>query len=239
MDIKILHEEEDYLIINKPCGVIVHPSRTTDIKGTVVEGLMNKMDKELIEKFQGEEVDFRPGIVHRLDKDTSGVMIVARTQRGYEYFVDQFKTRKVKKVYLAMVKGKLEHKEGIIDSPIARSFRDRKKMDVASDGKEAVTSYKVVEEFDLGDTAVSLLEVLPKTGRTHQIRVHMKAIGHHIVGDRVYGVDTLNKMVESEFGLKRQFLHAWKISFDGKEYGAEFPADLEAFLRNIRNFDGS
>ncbi|MFH1218723.1 MAG: RluA family pseudouridine synthase [Candidatus Peregrinibacteria bacterium] len=233
---KILLEKKDYMIVDKPYGMVVHISRTTSDEATLVDVLAGKVGKGVGEKG-------REGIVHRLDKTTSGVMVVARTQKGYEYFVDLFKGRKIKKIYFALVKGILEHKEGIIDSPISRSFRDRKKMDVVAEGtgKNAVTDYKVLEEFDLWNGAyASFLEVGLRTGRTHQIRVHMKAIGHNVIGDDKYGVHSFNKRFSELYGLERQFLHAFRLEFKDLEgekvkIDAELPLGLSEVLEKLRS----
>lgn len=226
--LSILHEGKDFLVIDKPSGMVVHPSETGHKVGTIVHVLKGKIAG-------GDPL--RPGIVHRLDKDTSGVMVVVRTQRGYEYFSEQFKKKAVKKVYLALVKGILRHKEGIIDSPIGRRLSNRKKMDVVAEGtgKEAVSVYKVLEEFEVWRGGfVSFVEVRPETGRTHQIRVHMSAIGHPVVGDETYGVKSFNHRFFEEFGLQRQFLHAWKIGFkDLNNKKVEFEADLPEELAII------
>ncbi|NIA01928.1 MAG: RluA family pseudouridine synthase [Nitrospirae bacterium] len=225
IEIEILFEGKDYLVIDKPAGIVVHPSETGHSKGTVVNALLDKVDKGV-----GEE--FRPGIVHRLDKDTSGALIVAKTKEGYKYFVEQFKKRKVKKEYLALVKGILIHKEGIIDSPISRDVKSRKKMGLASEkeGKRAVSKYKVKEEFD----DLSLVEVEIETGRTHQIRVHMAAIDHPVVGDNTYGVGSYNRRFKEKYGLRRQFLHAERLEFkdlEGKK--KKIVVDLPEDLKNV------
>ncbi|MFH1533596.1 MAG: RluA family pseudouridine synthase [Nitrospirota bacterium] len=225
IEIKILFEDENYMVIDKPAGIVVHPSETGHRKGTVVNALLDK-----IEKGVGE--DFRPGIVHRLDKDTSGALIVAKTKMGYDHFVEQFKKRKVKKEYLALVKGILIHKVGIIDSPISRDVKSRKKMGLVSEkeGKRAISKYEVKEEFD----DLSLVEVEIETGRTHQIRVHMAAIDHPVIGDNTYGVGSYNRRFKEKYGLKRQFLHAEKLEFkdlEGKK--KKIVVDLPKDLRNV------
>lgn len=244
--LKILDEAKDFLVIAKPCGMLVHPTSTASNasnSATVVFELKDKMNKDFYKSFLHKGKDFRPGIVHRLDKTTSGVMIVARNQKGYEYFIDQFKNKLVEKTYYALVKGKLQYKEGIIDSPIGRKLQDRKKMDVVGDGtgKPAVTQYKVLQEFSLWEGSyASFVEIHPKTGRTHQIRVHMSAIGHHVIGDKVYGIGSFNSKFEKEYGLERIFLHAYRIAFVNPEtdkkvsYKVDLPKELKEILDKLK-----
>lgn len=234
IDLRILYECKDFMVIDKPAGVVVHPGESGHTKGTVVNALLDKIDEDV------GEVG-RPGIVHRLDKDTSGVLIVAKTKRGYKHFVEQFKGRKVRKVYLALVKGELEHKEGVIDSPISRNVRNRKKMGLVSEreGKRAVSRYKIVKEYEIDKGSfVSLVEVQIETGRTHQIRVHMAGIGHPVIGDNAYGTESFNRRFKEKFGLKRQFLHAEELEFvdlDGKKkkIASDLPKDLDNVLTKL------
>lgn len=223
--IEILFEDKNYMVIDKPAGIVVHPSETGHRKGTVVNALLDKIDK-------GVGETFRPGIVHRLDKDTSGALIVAKTKMGYDHFVEQFKKRQVKKEYLALVKGILVHKVGIIDSPISRDVKNRKKMGLVSEkeGRNAISKYVVKEEFD----DLSFVEVEIETGRTHQIRVHMAAIDHPVIGDNTYGVGSYNRRFKEKYGLKRQFLHAEKLEFkdlEGKK--KKIVVDLPEDLKNV------
>lgn len=204
LNLEILFEDDDFFVINKPPGMVVHPSDGQHMSGTVVNALRDRIDIDDPE---------RPGIVHRLDKETSGVMVVARNLKARDYFIDLFKSRKVKKHYKVLVSGHLKFKEGVIDSPIARDTRNRKKMAIRSTGKVAVSNFTVLDEFSVGDFDVSLLDVEIKTGRTHQIRVHMSSIGHPVVGDNVYGARKINRFFADEFGLARQFLHASTLSF--------------------------
>ena len=235
LDLEILHEDKDCLVINKPVGMVVHPGDGgTYLTGTVANAVMSKVDAGV-----GEPM--RPGIVHRLDKDTSGILLIAKTQEAYENFVDQFKTRKVEKHYLALVWGQMEHVEGIIDSPMGRSVNDRKKMAVSRQGKPAITQYKVKKLCELADEKlVSLLDVEIFTGRTHQIRVHMAAIDHPVVMDDIYGDRRRNKKFFEAYRLRRQFLHAWKLSFVSPSSGeklnitAEIPEDLETILSSLQ-----
>ena len=171
----------------------------------------------------------RPGIVHRLDRDTSGVILVAKNDASHNALARQLKERSVEKTYLALVEGTPKPAEGVIDAPIARDPKNRKRMAIVEGGRESVTAYKVVERF----ASYSLVEARPKTGRTHQIRVHLAAIGHPIVGDRVYG--KASKVVG------RQFLHAARIAFthpgtgERVEFSAELARDLAAALALVRS----
>jgi len=237
IDLPIIYEDKEVLVVSKPFGMVVHPSDTGSKQGTVVNAVLNKLKK-------GVGQEGRPGIVHRLDKDTSGVLVVAKTSQAYNHLVSQFKLREVGKKYVALVKGKLDYKKGKIDSPISRDLKSRKKMAVASrtEGKEAITFYEVLEEFEFTKGKhVSLVEVEIKTGRTHQIRVHMAAIGYPVVGDNVYGVSSFNRSFCESFDLKRHFLHAKKLSIvlPGKkkksEFSAPLPLDLKVVLNELRD----
>lgn len=195
ISLKILYEDHDLIVIDKPAGMIVHPipSHTT---GTLVNALLYHC-KDL----QGIGGELRPGIVHRLDKDTSGVMVVAKNDLAHRNLSQQFKDRKVSKMYLALVRGRINKPQGEIKVSLARHPVLRTKMSVNDTGRVAVTLYRVLSYF--GDVA-SLVAAYPKTGRTHQIRVHMKYIGHPILGDKLYG---------STYGMYRQMLHATKLGF--------------------------
>lgn len=233
--LKIVYEDRDCFVIDKPAGMVVHPGEGgSHIKGTVANYVMEKVDS-------GVGGLMRPGIVHRLDKDTSGLLIIAKTEKAYLSLIDQFKSRKVMKTYLVMVVGDMEHKEGVIEAAIGRSVRDRKKMSVREEkgGKKAISNFKVVDSFEIGSRTITLLEVKIETGRTHQIRVHMSAIGHPVLGDIVYGDKNANKLAKDEFGLNRQFLHAWKLKFNSPDTGKDIECeskladDLEVFTRSL------
>ncbi|MFH1284381.1 MAG: RluA family pseudouridine synthase [Candidatus Peregrinibacteria bacterium] len=234
-DLPIMIEKKDYFVIDKPAGIVVHPGENGEWKGTLANRLLGKVKA-------GAGADSRPGIVHRLDKNTSGLLIIAKTAKGYNYFVEQFKKRAVQKVYLALVKGVLKHKEGIIDSPIGRDPRNRKRMAIVTGrrAKEAVTHFKVLDEFQVDKKSfVSLVEVEIKTGRTHQIRVHMAAIGHAVIGDDTYGVGSFNRRFREVYGLKRQFLHAGFLKFKDPatkkyvEVKSHLPEDLDAVIKEL------
>ncbi len=231
MNIPIIYEDNDLLAINKPAGIVVHGDSPS-----VVDWILQNYPQI---KNVGEEPELRPGIVHRLDKDTSGVLLIAKNQKTFEYLKLQFQNRKIKKKYIALVCGKLRVESGIINLPIGKSKKDfRKKAcldarravhgKLAGKIREAVTEYKVLKRF-LGHT---LVEVSPKTGRTHQIRVHLKAIGHPVVCDKLYGP----KKLECPFGLTRQFLHASSLEFNLSS-GAriKIEADLPEDLQNVLN----
>jgi 23S rRNA pseudouridine1911/1915/1917 synthase len=219
--VPILYEDDDILVVDKPAGLTVHPA-----PGHRGHTLVNAVLAHLASAPGGAE---RPGIVHRLDKDTSGVMVIARNAAAHANLAAQFKQHKVTKVYLALVRGHLTPEEGIIEAAIGRDAGDRKKMAVTGEnrGRQAVTRYRVTRY--IGNC--TYLEVMPRTGRTHQIRVHLAAIGYPVVGDATYGVKSPL--------LSRQFLHAHRLGFSlpstGKyvEFTSPLPADLEQTLKEI------
>ena len=218
--LQIVYEDGEVLVIDKPAGLTVHPAPGHE-RGTLTNAIMAHYP-ELAKLGPA-----RPGIVHRLDKDTSGLLVVAKSEEARLFLVEQLKRREFKKGYLALVRGKLAPAEGIIEGPVGRHPRDRKLMAVTCRGKEARTLYRV-KEYLKGHT---LLEIKTETGRTHQIRVHLSAIGYPIAGDPVYGV-------KSPF-LKRQFLHAHRLGFkhpSGRwlEFTSELPADLKEALELIQ-----
>ncbi len=200
--IKILYNNHGLLIIDKPAGLTVHPG--AGFKGETLASALLYQFKDI--HLVGE--DHRPGIVHRLDKDTSGVILVATTQEMYEHLKNAFLERKVKKVYLALVAGKMDKRHDIIKTPIGKSKTDFRKQTTKNpvEGKEAVTEYLVMEELQSGVDIYTLILVKLHTGRTHQIRVHMASIGHPLIGDELYGGKKGKAL-----GLNRQFLHAKKI----------------------------
>jgi len=208
------------IVVDKPAGLTVHPA-----PGHYTHTLVNAILAHAPEIDCGETS--RPGIVHRLDKDTSGLIIVAKNNTAHMKLAGQFKNRSVKKVYLALVQGHLSPLEGSIEAKIGRDPRDRKRMAVTEKGREACTAYKVIKYLN----NYTLLEIKPQTGRTHQIRVHLAAIGFPIVGDAVYGAKSAY--------LSRQFLHAQKLSFrlpstgEYREFTSEMPPDLAQALNDI------
>jgi len=226
----IAYEDEDLLVVNKPHGLVVHPSPGHD-SGTLVNALLGRADGV---EYGGIAGVRRPGIVHRLDRDTSGLLIVAKTDVAQAGLMAQLKARRVKKTYLALVQGSVAAAVGRIEAPIGRDPKLRTRMAVVNDGRASTTGYRVRERF----AGWTLLEVDLITGRTHQIRVHLEAIGHPIAGDPVYGTGTSRRGPE---GLARLFLHAWRLEFSSPSRGdlirvsAELPAELEAPLVGLRS----
>lgn len=225
--LKIIYEDSDIIIISKQAGMVVHPSAGHK-QGTLVHALLAH-SPELKEA----EDSMRPGIVHRLDKDTSGLMVVAKNLESQQKLIEQLSGRKLTRNYLALVYGRLKEEKGSVDAPIGRNFRRRTRMAIAGQGsREAVTRYRVLERFK----EYSLLEVTLETGRTHQIRVHMAFIKHPIVGDPEYG----GKKTGRELNLGRQFLHAYRLVLvhpkTGKELSFEdsLPEDLERVVKTLR-----
>lgn len=219
----IIYQDFDIIVVDKPPGLTVHPAPGHP-RGTLVNALL-----AVAPDLQGIAGTLRPGIVHRLDKDTSGLMVVAKNDRAQQALQRQLKERKVKKSYLALVHGVPSPREGVIEAPIGRHPKNRKKMAVVAGGREAQTRYRVQEQFA---DRYSLLEVEPVTGRTHQIRVHMAAIGHPVVGDATYG--------RRSPLIGRQFLHASKLAFGmplgGREveFESPLPPDLREALVRLR-----
>jgi 23S rRNA pseudouridine1911/1915/1917 synthase len=218
----ILFEDPDIVVINKPAGMTVHPA-----PGHAAHTLVNAILAHCTD-LSGVGGVQRPGIVHRLDRDTSGVILVAKNDAAHNSLARQLKERRVEKTYLALVDGTPKPAEGVIDAPIARDPRNRQRMAIVEDGRESVTAYRVVERLP----SYALVEARPKTGRTHQIRVHLAAIGHPIAGDRLYG--------HASRDISRQFLHAWRIAFTHPRTGvrinfeAPIPPDLAAVLTRLR-----
>ena len=221
IDFAVIHSDPDFLVVDKPAGLVVHPGAGNS-SGTLVNGLL-AMTPQIREV--GEKT--RPGIIHRLDKGTSGLLLVANTAGAYQFFVDQLSQHKVRRIYQALVWGVPEGPEGIIDAPIGRSSKNRKKMAIVSNGKLAKTIYFVKESWH--SSKVSLLDLELETGRTHQIRVHLSSIGNPVVGDEIYGGNRKN------FTLRRQFLHACKLSFEHPRTGniCEFESPLPDDLKNV------
>jgi 23S rRNA pseudouridine1911/1915/1917 synthase len=232
---RILFEDFFLMVVDKPPGLVVHPA--PGHKGaTLVNGLLYHSPD-----LEGVGGELRPGIVHRLDKDTSGLIVVAKNSLAHETLSNQFKERKIKKEYLAVVWGHMPSAGGNIDFSIGRHPKDRKKMSINSfAGRQAETLWKVKEEFK----EASLLQLDLKTGRTHQIRVHCAALNHPILGDEIYGKNkknTIRKKDGSEKKIPRQMLHAWRIRFEHpfekKEmtFEASIPLDMEDILGILRN----
>ena len=198
MDLDVIYEDDDILIINKEKGMVVHPGNGNP-DGTLANAVMERCKGSL----SGIGGVIRPGIVHRIDKDTSGLVIVAKCDNAHLAISKQIQERTVTKTYIALVRGNIKENEATINMPIGRSMQDRKKMAVTKKGKEAITHFKVLKRYD----GFCLLELKIETGRTHQIRVHLAEIGHPIVGDMVYSNG------KNPFGVKGQMLHAAKLEF--------------------------
>ena len=196
--IEIVYEDSDIIVVNKPKGMVVHPANGNP-DGTLVNAIM-AICKDSLSGIGGE---IRPGIVHRIDKDTSGLLIVAKNDNSHVKMSEQIKNHEVKKTYIALVRGVFKENEATIDMPIGRSISDRKKMAVNKNGKNAITHIKVLKRFD----KYTLLQVNIETGRTHQIRVHLSHIGYPIVGDYTYSNG------KNEFDVVGQCLHAQKLEF--------------------------
>ncbi len=225
----IVYEDDDIVVVNKPAGMVVHPA-AGNYSGTLVNALLHHFGA--LSKAGGE---LRPGIVHRLDKDTSGLMIVAKNDRAHVLLAKEIKDRLVEKRYIALVHGRMPKDSGTIEARIGRNPRHRKRMAVITSekhrSKEAMTRYRVVSEF----RNYSLVELSLITGRTHQIRVHLSSIGHPIVGDSTYG------RASNEFGAKRQMLHAASLRFShpvtGKmmEFRSDLPEDISAAVKRLES----
>ncbi len=224
----IVYEDDDVIVINKPQGMVVHPAAGNE-SGTLVNALLYHCGESL-SAINGV---IRPGIVHRIDKDTSGLLVAAKNNEAHLKLSEQLKERKALRKYNALVNGNIKEDFGTVNKPIGRSPSDRKKMAVVQGGREAVTHYSVLERFG----RYTLIECVLETGRTHQIRVHMASLGHSIVGDKVYGVK------KERFNLNGQLLHARTIGFvhpktgEMMEFSAPLPDYFEAVLEKLRNFE--
>ncbi len=220
----IVYEDKDIIVVDKPAGLVVHPA-----PGHPSQTLVNAVLAHCPNLAMSGDL-IRPGIIHRLDKDTSGLIVIVKNDRARQYMVEQFKSRTVTKGYLVLVDGRLFPERGIIEAPIGRDPHHRKRMTIVETGKEASTQYQV--ERYLGN--YTLLEVTPKTGRTHQIRVHLSAIGYPVVGDLVYGTKCRREAIAS--GVRRQFIHAYRLGFrlpstnEYQEFTSPLPVDLEQVL---------
>jgi 23S rRNA pseudouridine1911/1915/1917 synthase len=235
----VLHEDQHLIIINKPPGLVVHPA-PGHFTGTLVNGLLSRYPEI---RFIGDES--RPGIVHRLDRDTSGALVVARSDESYWKLTAMFAARKIAKQYLAIIYGSPEKEQGSIRLPIGRHVSNRKKMSINSNGRsrQAETDWRVLKRFD----DATLLEITIKTGRTHQIRVHCAASGFPVAGDGTYSARWTRQPArfknETVFNLltqaPRQMLHAWKLEFTHPDTGvkvrftAPLATDMKQLLRNL------
>ena len=225
MDLNIIYEDKDIVVVNKDKGIVVHPA-PGNYTGTLVNGLLYHC-KDL----SGINGVIRPGIVHRIDKDTSGILVIAKNDEAHNKLAMQFKDHSIKREYYALVEGKFSKEEGTIDKPLGRNKRDRLKMAIVSDGKRAVTHYKVLEQYN---NNTSLVKCVLETGRTHQIRVHMASINHPLVGDEVYGSK------KQKLKISGQVLHAKTLGFihptNNKyiEFDSELPGYYKKVLENLR-----
>lgn len=220
----IYYEDDDIIVVNKPSGMVVHPGAGNK-NGTLVNALMH-YTKGKLSDINGE---FRPGIVHRIDKDTSGLLLISKTNEAHRILSEDFKNKKIKRKYIALVEGVINENSGKIDAPIGRKLNDRIKMGICANGKKAITSFKVLERFKNS----TLVECVLETGRTHQIRVHMAYINHPIINDPLYG---------KNFDKYGQMLHAGYIGFIHpiKKEFMEFTCPLEKkFLEILNSFKNS
>ena len=225
MELNIIYKDQDVIVINKPAGILVHPTKTS--RGETVTKKLLKQFPEL--KGVGEDQN-RPGIVHRLDKDTSGILIIARNQKAFKHLKNQFKKRLVQKTYLVLVHGVIKDDRGRIEKGIKRSQKSSQKRRVDFLGKEAITNFKVIRRFK----DFTLIKAYPKTGRTHQIRVHLASIGHPVAGDKLYKFKRQKKISN----LSRQFLHAQKLkitlpSGKPKIWISPLPKDLKSIINTL------
>jgi 23S rRNA pseudouridine1911/1915/1917 synthase len=229
--LEVIYQDEDLLIVDKPAGLVTHPSPGHDT-GTLVNALLGMAaeDGGTLGTIAGVE---RAGIVHRLDRDTSGLLMVARTDAAQIALQAQLKARRVHKRYLALVSGSMTAQVGRIEAPIGRDPRDRLRMAIVPDGREAITGYRVRERFALW----TLVELELITGRTHQIRVHLSSIGHPVAGDRLYSTGAVRRGPD---GLERLFLHAWRLELASPSGNgliraeSPLPPALESVLERLR-----
>ncbi|MFN2529932.1 MAG: RluA family pseudouridine synthase [Pyrinomonadaceae bacterium] len=235
--LEIVYEDNSIVVVNKPAGLIVHPAAGL-ASGTLANAIAYHFEQ------LASQHTVRPGIVHRLDRDTSGLLVVAKTEFALEHLADQFRERTVFKSYVALVHGRMETRTGQIDQPIARDPRNRTRMAVVRGGRSALSLYTVHQRYQ----RFTLLDVELKTGRTHQIRVHLASVNHPVVGDEVYGGGRDNSIQDAQLRarirkLGRHFLHAEKLAFAHPETGtkmefnAPLPAQLQDLLLALQGFD--
>lgn len=232
--LEIVFEDDDIVVVNKPAGLVVHPAAGTP-SGTLANALAYHF--ETLSTHAGA---IRPGIVHRLDKDTSGLLVVAKTEAGHENLADQFRAREISKNYVALVYGVVKQESGRIEQPIARDPRNRTRMAVVAGGRGALSLYRIRRSYD----SFTLLDVDLKTGRTHQIRVHLSWLKHPVVGDELYSGGRENNVADVKLRarirrLKRQFLHAEQLGFshprsgEKMKFNAPLPAELTELLDHL------
>lgn len=228
---QIVFEDDSLLILNKPAGWITNSASTTKDQPVIQSWLTKNYDYEI-----AKSEEMRSGVVHRLDKPTSGILIIAKTKKAFESLQGQFKERQIQKTYLALVHGKVDP-QGEINAPVGRLPWNRRRFGILPGGREAVSFYKTIKTYKYKNNLYSLVEVMPKTGRTHQIRIHLKHINHPIVADDFYaGRKTARDDLK---WCPRLFLHAYKINFmhpkkgERVEFEADLPQDLERVLENL------
>ncbi len=225
IDLDIVYEDNDIIMVNKPKGMVVHPAHG-NYQGTLVNAILAHCKGNL----SGINGVIRPGIVHRIDKDTTGILVIAKNDNAHKHLAMQFKEHSINRIYVALVRGVISEDEGTIDMPIARSKSNRKKMAVDSNGKRAVTHFKVLERFK----DYTLVELKLETGRTHQIRVHMSQINHPLVGDEVYSNG------KNPFGIKGQLLHAQTLGVIHPvtnkyiEFSTNIPKEFSSVIEKLR-----
>jgi 23S rRNA pseudouridine1911/1915/1917 synthase len=233
--LRIVYEDDDLLIVDKPAGLVVHPSPGHRDGGTLVNALLARAGGA---EYGGIAGVARPGIVHRLDRDTSGLLMVAKHDAAQQSLMAQLKARRIRKTYQALVAGNVAAAVGRIEAPIGRDPKHRTRMAIVPDGRPSITGYRVRERF----AGWTLLELDLVTGRTHQIRVHLDGIGHPVAGDPVYGTGTSRRGPD---GLARLFLHAWRLELAAPGDGhliratAPLPDDLEAALEGLRRAESA
>lgn len=238
MEIPILYEDDSLLVINKPAGIVVN--RALTVKETTIEDWAQARHKEQLVNDKEEEKDFsaRSGIVHRLDKETSGILLIAKTPAAFRQLQHQFKARVIKKTYLAIVHGKVVPAQGEIRAPVGRLPWNRTRFGIVPGGKEALTNYKSIKHPVVNikgkKEELTLLELYPETGRTHQLRVHLKYINHPVVGDYLYAGRKVSRA--DRRWAPRVMLHAWKISFphpvtnNQLAFAAPIPDDMNSTI---------
>ena len=242
--LNIIYEDKDLLVLNKPAGIVMHPGAGNYDK-TIVNALMN-YDKNSLSNIGDEN---RPGIVHRIDKNTSGLVVIAKNNQAHEHLSIQFSKHSIKRVYQLLIWGKIRPSKGKIETLITRSSKNRQLMEVSKvKGKKAITNYKTIKVFENNSTpTLSLLECELETGRTHQIRVHMNYLGNSILGDDKYKkrfkkIKNINPLIEKNIlNLNRQFLHAKTLGFVHPKknkkmiFDSNIPEELEIILKTLRN----
>ena len=231
IDLTVVHEDEHLIVIDKPAGLVVHPA-AGNLDGTLVNALLHHCGGSL----SGIGGVVRPGIVHRIDKDTSGLMVATKTDRAHEGLARQFKDHSIDRRYRAIVSGRPNPAEGVINAPLARSAANRKKIAIVENGRRAVTHYRTIRP--LRDAA--LIECRLETGRTHQVRVHMTSIGHGLLGDPVYGrTKPVHRAVLETLNFRRQALHAAHLWFihpvtsAALAFDSEMPADMQELFTQL------